>query len=128
MPAALMTRCGLQNEALRAGRAALAGLEPLTLVLGNEAADMDSIACACAYAALLRAEGDAGAVALVSVPRADLRLRTDAAWLLERQGVDTAALVFSDELDVRALRASGRLQRAVLVGALPSLHSLRERI
>ena len=105
------------NSSLHAGRAALAGSGPLTLVLGNEAADMDSIACAVAFAALLRARGDDGACAVVGVPREDLRLRAEVAWLLEREQVDVAAMVFSDDAELGALKAAGRLKRAVLVGA-----------
>ena len=105
------------NASLHAGRAALAGGGPLTLVLGNEAADMDSIACAVAFAALLRAGGDEGACAVVGVPREDLRLRAEVAWLLERERVDVDAMVFSDDAELGALKAAGRLRRAVLVGA-----------
>jgi hypothetical protein len=105
------------NAALHAGRAALAGRGPLTLVLGNEAADMDSIACAVAFAALLRACGDDGAVAFVGVPREDLRLRAEVAWLLERERVDVDAVVFADDAELGALKAAGRLRRVVLVGA-----------
>lgn len=115
------TRARAQNESLRASRAALAGSGPLTLVLGNEAADLDSIACAASYAALLRDTGDAGALPLVAVPRADLALRADVTWLLRRLGVDAAALPFADEVDARALRDAGRLRAAVLVGAFSSL-------
>ena len=110
------------NASLRAGRAALAGTGPLTLVLGNEAADMDSIACAVAFAALLRAGGDEGAVAVVGVPRADLRLRAEVAWLLERERVDVDAMLFSDDAQLGAIKAAGRLRRTVLVGAC--LHAL----
>ena len=105
------------NASLRAGRAALAGTGPLTLVLGNEAADMDSIACAVAFAALLRAGGDEGAVVVVGVPRADLRLRAEVAWLLERERVDVEAMLFSDDAELGAIKAAGRLHRTVLVGA-----------
>lgn len=105
------------NASLQAGRAALAGSAPLTLVLGNEAADMDSIASAVAFAALLRAGGDDGAVAVVGVPREDLRLRAEVAWLLERERVDVDAMLFSDDVQLGALKAAGRLRRVVLVGA-----------
>ena len=115
------------NASLRAGRAALAGTGPLTLVLGNEAADMDSIACAVAFAALLRAGGDEGAVAVVGVPRADLRLRAEVAWLLERERVDVDAVLFSDDAELGAIKAAGRLRSTVLVGAcsLPPLRRAR---
>ena len=112
------------NASLHAGRAALAGRGPLTLVLGNEAADMDSIACAVAFAALLRACGDDGAVAFVGVPREDLRLRAEVAWLLQRERVDVDAVVFADDAELGALRAAGRLRRVVLVGA-GAIHSRR---
>ncbi len=112
---------------LRAGRdAALCGSGALTLVLGNEAADLDSIACAASVAALLQS-GGTDAAALVSVPRADLRLRPEVAWLFEREGIDAQALLFADEMDPMALKASSRPLHVVLVGVRSAWHTCARR-
>jgi len=75
--------------------------ERVTLVLGNEAADLDSVACAISLAyALHEANDDASRayVPVVCVPREDFSLRADARWLLESVGVDVDALTFGGEI------------------------------
>jgi len=129
-PAASLSAESL-NERLRAGRSAVldvpagpgsAAARPLTLVLGNEACDLDSVACAVALAAL-RARGGGTAAAVLGCDRADLRLRPEVAWLLETHGVDPTALLCADD----GLEAAyGRLCSAPtppsvsLVGAPPA--------
>ena len=91
--------------------------------MGNEAADLDSMACAVSHAR--RRSRDASSrdggvdsvafVAVIAVPREDFALRTDAAWLFRDAGVDVAALVFADEVDPLALRDAGRLKGVTLV-------------
>ena len=114
------------NAFLRASRASLRE-DPnasVALVMGNEAADLDSMACAVSYAyaasrdASRRRDGGVDSVAFVAViavPREDFALRTDAAWLFRDAGVDVAALVFADEVDPVALRDAGRLKGVTLV-------------
>ena len=63
------------------------------LVICNQAADLDSIACCVSLAVLL------DAAPFVPIPREDLHLRREAEWLLGECGVDTASLAFSGELD-----------------------------
>jgi len=88
---------------------------PITIVAGNEAADLDSIACATAMAAILSVKGEC-CVPYVCVPRDDLPLRPDAQWLLEDAGVDAReAIVFADELDIHNLASEGRLKSLILV-------------
>ena len=73
----------------------------LTLVLGNEAADADSVACAVslAYAFHTANDDDSRAYApVVCVPREDFALRAETLWLLESIGVDVAALTFEHEI------------------------------
>ena len=119
---------------------------PVTLVMGNEAADLDSIVSAITYALHITRRSCIDyewmdrdppdpvtgapngwnnekesqcelrfAVPYVAVPRADLPLRGDAAWLLDDIGVDVDSIVFADDLDPLALDASGRLRDVVLV-------------
>ena len=104
------------------------GSARVALVLGNEAADFDSMACAIAYAACADSErarrtiseGDDETGALVfapvvGVPRDDFPLRGDAAAAFPELGVDVDRLIFSDEIDVGALADAGRLAGVVLV-------------
>ena len=119
---------------------------PVTLVMGNEAADLDSIVSAITYALHVTRRSCIDyewmdrdppdpvtgapngwnnekesqcelrfAVPYVAVPRADLPLRGDAAWLLDDIGVDVDSIVFADDFDPLALDASGRLRDVVLV-------------
>jgi|AntAceMinimDraft_1070359.scaffolds.fasta_scaffold33364_2 inorganic pyrophosphatase/exopolyphosphatase len=111
----------------------------IILVMGNEAADLDSVACAVSFALTLYRKhakesgsegGDGGAprmmvVPLIGVPRDDFALRTDAAWLFADVGVDVAALTFTDDLDPLALAAAGRLAELVLVDHNNPVASLR---
>ena len=91
------------RELVRAGDSnASATAKRVTLVLGNEAADLDSVACAVSLAyALHEANDDASRayVPVVCVPREDFSLRADARWLLESIGVDVDALTFDGEID-----------------------------
>jgi hypothetical protein len=99
-------------------KAALSGAGRVTVVLGNEAADLDSIVCAVAVAAALQS-GGADACAVAAVPRADLRLRPEVGWVFQTTGVDIQALTCADELDLVELARSGREVDVVLVGAQP---------
>ena len=102
---------------LHTGRnAALSGAGRVTVVLGNEAADLDSIVCAVAVAAALQS-GGTDACALAAVPRADLSLRPEVEWVFHTTGVDIQALTCADELDVVELARSGRDVDVVLVGS-----------
>lgn len=118
------------NAFLRASKSAAVSSEhsapELVLVIGNEAADLDSMVCALSYALAVSAEmrkkgsNTEPAVAvtvvpIISVPREDFALRTDAVWLFSHLGVDLDALVFSDDLDPLALDVAGRLSELILV-------------
>ena len=77
----------------------------LTLVLGNEAADLDSVACAVslAYSLHLANDDETRAYApVVCVPREDFPLRADARWLLDHVGIDVDALTFDGEISFSA--------------------------
>ena len=96
----------------------------VVLVMGNEAADLDSMACAVSYAFAMHVTaggggcGEGGGLAFVpwvGVPREDFGLRTDAKWLFDRLGVDVDAIVFKDDVDPLELDAEGRLAEVVLV-------------
>ena len=82
-----------------------------TVVLGNEAADLDSIVSTVLYAFLLSRDPNTPfPVPVVNIPRNDFQLRTEAVYLFERAGIRTDILTFIDEIDLGVLLKKGRLQ------------------
>ena len=86
-------------------RAAVADRRVRRLVLGNEAADLDSMAAAvgCAYAFSAARPGEPVFVPVINIPRADYRLRTEAVHLFSESGIPFESLTFADELDLERL-------------------------
>ncbi|KAE8875648.1 hypothetical protein PF007_g31563 [Phytophthora fragariae] len=89
------------NEFLRATRSALTQSPPpasVHVLMGNEAADADSIVSSLVYAFVhSQRHSEALHVAVLPIPRAELVLRCDVTALFQELGVDTHALVFVDE-------------------------------
>lgn len=87
------------------------------VVMGNEAADLDSMASAvCLAWQLARKNRQAGTVFLPFIPilREDFRLRTEAAFLFSEAGLSETDLFFADDVNLEALGKNGTL-RLVLV-------------
>lgn len=82
-------------------------------VLGNEAADLDSMVSALMYAFFLSAE-NAGSgvqyVPVVAIPRKDFKLRTEAVFLFEEAGINSNSLFFAEDIDPKALYKDRRLE------------------
>jgi len=98
---------------LRTARIAVREGRARHFALGNEAADLDSIASAVAAGYWLTAAAGAPErvfVPLVNVPRADYKLRTEAVYLLSAVGIEPDLLTFIDEVDLDAAHESGGLQ------------------
>jgi exopolyphosphatase len=82
-------------------------------VLGNEAADLDSMASAVAYGYCASGGSAAGAtpiVPLINVPRADYKLRTEAVFLFASVGIEPDMLTFIDEVELAGLHAAGGIE------------------
>mmetsp|Transcript_12144 Transcript_12144/g.44303 ORF Transcript_12144/g.44303 Transcript_12144/m.44303 type:complete len:434 (-) Transcript_12144:95-1396(-) len=75
----------------------------LTIVLGNEACDLDSMVSALSLAMLLRCQGKEEAVPVFNIPRADFALRTESVFLFGDLGVDVGSAIFIDDLDLAAI-------------------------
>ena len=97
------------NGFLRTAKETIDSKDTVYCVVGNEAADLDSMASAVVYA-YHRAGGGDAYVPLINIPRADFKLRTEAVYLFERAGVDPAGLLFADEIDLQRLYESGKLK------------------
>ncbi len=91
------------NQFLAASRQVITSANPVECVMGNEAADLDSMQAAVLYAYLR------GAVPVINIPRADFKLRTEAVYLITEAGINVDQLIFADEIDLDELQAAGRL-------------------
>lgn len=75
-----------------------------TLVMGNEAADLDSMASALAYAYLLSCSTqDKTVVPLMPIIRGDFKLRTEAVYVFDQAGIDLNNVVFLDDINLERL-------------------------
>ena len=111
-------------------RPLLADERPKTVVLGNEAADLDSMVSTLVYSYLLASISNERRqiVPLLSLPRADFPLRTEAFALFQQLTLPLTDLIFIDEVDLGTLlRDDGRL---VLVdhNRLAMDHDLGEQV
>ncbi|POR03629.1 hypothetical protein AU468_05120 [Alkalispirochaeta sphaeroplastigenens] len=87
------------------------GREPLHCVLGNEAADLDSMVSALVYAFFRSGPEEKDlCVPVINIPRGDYKLRTEAVFLMRQAGVDPGLLSFIDEIDLAGLHRAGRLE------------------
>ncbi len=78
------------------------------IILGNEAADLDSMASSIAYGYLLSLQDTASvALPVMPIPRADFKLRTEAVYLFREAGIELDDLVFFDDVDFDKLIADG---------------------
>lgn len=83
------------------------------VIIGNEAADLDSISAAIARAKHLSLDSMAPSenfYPVVNMPREDLALRHDAEYLFALLSVDVDSLLFIDEVPLDLLAAEGRLK------------------
>ncbi|KAI7830851.1 hypothetical protein BX661DRAFT_180185, partial [Kickxella alabastrina] len=88
---------------------------PLTLVLGNESADLDSMVTSITLAYILSQTEPTMAIPILNTNRSDLRLRPDCSQLLNSTlhdatlgETDLRGLTFIDDFDLPALAASAR--------------------
>lgn len=91
------------NQFLAASRETISSGKNIECVIGNEAADLDSMQAAVLLAYLR------GSVPVINIPRGDFKLRTEAVYLITEAGIDVDSLIFADEIDLDGLLAAGRL-------------------
>jgi exopolyphosphatase len=103
----------------------------VTIVKGSGAADLDSIVGSVCYAYLLDREGRlAGLISpYLPIPRKDLPLRSEAAYLFDKVGLQWENMMFADDVDLVEL-LGGREGELVLVDDQGNdlAPALRERI
>ncbi len=102
---------------LRTIRDAMQAASTVHCVVGNESADLDSMASAVMHAysrGSTNAQNDAAFVPLINIPRADFKLRTEAVFLFNEAGVEPDLLLFADEVDLAKLHSEGRLKLSLV--------------
>lgn len=78
------------------------------IVLGNQAADLDSIASALVFAwYLTRNHTEKRVVPLIAIPRQEMRIRPEAAFVFAKAGINPDDLLFSDDQIVDHLLQGG---------------------
>ncbi len=78
------------------------------IIVGNDAADLDSVVSSIAYAYMRYLHQETLNVwPLLPIPRADLRLRSEVVYVLELAGIHLDDLVFIDEVDLAEIFAGG---------------------
>ena len=105
------------QDVLSRGRAVVSSKQwsaAVRVVIGNEAADADSIVsslCLSLYHAHKSEAGDAELqLPVMPIPRADLALRRETVVLLSKGNIDPKDIIFSDEIDLEQLQTQGKLQ------------------
>ncbi|XP_026279117.1 exopolyphosphatase PRUNE1 isoform X1 [Frankliniella occidentalis] len=91
------------------------------IIMGNESCDLDSVVSALCFG-LYQDSPDKIVIPLLNIENDEFPLRTEVTYLLHENGVPSNLLVFRDQIDLAALRDSGRL-RLTLVDH----HALPER-
>ncbi|XP_066124100.1 exopolyphosphatase PRUNE1 isoform X4 [Saccopteryx bilineata] len=99
------------EDYLQGCRAALQESQPLHVVLGNEACDLDSMVSALALAFYLAKTTQAGDVfvPVLNIKRSELPLRGDSVFFLQKIHIPESLLIFRDEIDLHALHQAGQL-------------------
>jgi exopolyphosphatase len=101
------------NQMVTEARSALGSDATHHAVIGNESADLDSMASTLMYAFYLRClQRDSAKVLipLMNIPREDFALRRDVSYMFGQVGIDPGLLIFRDEIDLSDLHRRGRLQ------------------
>jgi inorganic pyrophosphatase/exopolyphosphatase len=91
----------------------------VSVTIGNESCDLDSIVCALCHAHHLAQHANQPSLPLLHCSRADFTLRTDAVWLFGYLGLDPTHLLFWNEA-VEALQAVRRVSVTLVDHAHPT--------
>ncbi|XP_055258132.1 exopolyphosphatase PRUNE1 isoform X2 [Moschus berezovskii] len=85
--------------------------QPIHVVLGNEACDLDSMVSALALAFYLAktTEAEEVFVPVLNIKRSELPLRGDNVFFLQKIHIPESLLIFRDEIDLHALHQAGQL-------------------
>jgi len=96
------------SDYLEKSRSGISSGKDITVVIGNEAADLDSMASSVAYAYYLHLSG-VNAVPVMNIPRNDFALRTEAVYLFGEASINPEMLLFLDDINFAELSGEGIL-------------------
>ena len=88
------------------------------IVIGNEAADLDSMASSAAYAYYLFLSGK-NAFPLMNIPRKDFALRTEAVYLFGAASISPENLLFIEDINLQELSDKGNLELVLVDHNVP---------
>ncbi len=98
------------NDFLKTAQADFTPDKDTTVVIGNEAADLDSMASAVTYAYFLKSTGKAETVVpLINIPLGDFKLRTEAVFLFHEAGIEAENLISVEDVDLDSLYEKGNM-------------------
>jgi len=83
-------------------KSAVTNISPKLIVLGNEAADLDSMISSIVYAYFLSSKKEANdkiIAPVMTIPREDFKLRPEAVYVFEKEGIKLADILFFDDID-----------------------------
>ena len=89
------------------------GKSIIHVVIGNEAADIDSIASSIVYAFFresINPKKEEIFIPVINIPEQDLRLRNEAIYLFSQTGINAKNLIFIDQIDLKELARKGKLK------------------
>ena len=77
----------------------------MTLIIGNEASDLDSIASSISYAYFLQKLNNSNCfVPVMNIPKEDFKLRTETTWFFKKLDIDYTLLLFWPEIKEQNLK------------------------
>jgi len=106
------------SDYLKESRDIIGSGKKVTVVIGNEAADLDSMASSVAYAYYLHLSG-VNAVPVMNIPRNDFALRTEAVYLFGETSIGSELLLFLEDIDFTELSAQGMLEMVLVDHNVP---------
>ncbi len=99
------------------------------VVMGNEAADLDSMASSIAYAYLFTLKNpDSPALPVMPVARGDFHLRTEAVFVMNEAGIGSDDLVFIDDVDFSKLMDGAGLVLVDHNALAPALEKFSDKV
>ena len=90
------------SDYLGNARSSFSSEKKTTIVIGNEAADLDSMASSVTYAYYLSLSGE-NAVPVMNIPRNDFALRTEAVYLFGAASINPDKLLFLEDVNLKDL-------------------------
>lgn len=90
------------------------GTGSITAIIGNEASDLDSMACSVMYGYLRQQDSLVTYLPIINIPRRDFVLRTEAVYLFEQAGIELTNLTFLDEVDLNQFKSNPEFRLALM--------------